>query len=87
LQQVWQVLVVLIKQVEIGSSLKEGLLTYGGGQLARAVGGAGMQKGFNPFQGGNPFTFDNTGVMDRIKMLGSSPIKSAGTDSNILSKC
>jgi hypothetical protein len=67
----------------IGSSLKEGLLTYGGGQLARAVGGAGMQKGFNPFQGGNPFTFDNTGVMDRIKMLGSSPIKSAGTDSNI----
>jgi hypothetical protein len=68
---------------EIGSSLKSGLLTYGGGQLARAVGGAGMQKGFNPFQGGNPFTFDNTGVMDRIKMLGSSPIKSAGTDSNI----
>jgi hypothetical protein len=62
-------------------------LTYGGGQLARAVGGAGMQKGFNPFQGGNPFTFDKTGVMDRIKMLGSSPIKSAGTDSNILSKC
>jgi hypothetical protein len=58
-------------------------MTYGGGQLARAVGGAGMQKGFNPFQGGNPFTFDNTGVMDRIKMLGSSPIKSAGTDSNI----
>jgi hypothetical protein len=69
---------------EIGSSLKSGLLNYGGGQLARVVGGAGMQKGFNPFQGGNPFTFDNTGVMDRIKMLGSSPIKSAGTDSNIL---
>jgi hypothetical protein len=68
---------------EIGSSLKSGLLNYGGGQLARVVGGAGMQKGFNPFQGGNPFTFDNTGVMDRIKMLGSSPIKSAGTDSNI----
>jgi hypothetical protein len=67
----------------IGSSLKEGLLTYGGGQLGRYIGGAGMQKGFNPFQGGNPFTFDNTGVMDRIKMLGSSPIKSAGTDSNI----
>jgi hypothetical protein len=61
---------------EIGSSLKSGLLNYGGGQLARVVGGAGMQKGFNPFQGGNPFTFDNTGVMDRIKMLGSSPIKS-----------
>jgi hypothetical protein len=68
---------------EIGSSLKSGLFNYAGGQLARAVGGAGMQKGFNPFQGGNPFTFDNTGVMDRIKMLGSSPIKSAGTDSNI----
>jgi hypothetical protein len=58
-------------------------MTYGGGQLARAVGGAGMQKGINPFQGGNPFTLDNTGVMERIKMLGSSPIKSAGTDSNI----
>jgi hypothetical protein len=67
----------------IGSSLKSGLMTYGGGQLARAVGGAGMQKGINPFQGGNPFTLDNTGVMERIKMLGSSPIKSAGTDSNI----
>jgi hypothetical protein len=68
---------------EIGSSLKSGLLNYGGGQLARVVGGAGMQKGFNPFQGGNPFTFDKTGVMDRIKMLGNSPIESAGTDSNI----
>ena len=35
----------------IGSSLKRGLLTYGGGQLARGIGGAGFQKGINPFAG------------------------------------
>jgi hypothetical protein len=29
----------------IGSSLKSGLLTYGGGQLARGIGGAGFQEG------------------------------------------
>ena len=33
----------------IGSSLKSAALTYGGGQLARYVGGAGLQGGFNPF--------------------------------------
>ena len=38
----------------IGSSLKSGLLTYGGGQLSRYLGGAGFQKGFNPFAGWNP---------------------------------
>ena len=38
----------------IGSSLKSGLLTYGGGQLARYVGGAGFQG--NPFAGGGAFT-------------------------------
>jgi hypothetical protein len=38
----------------IGSSLKSGLLTYGAGQLARGIGGAGFQEGFNPFAGYNP---------------------------------
>jgi hypothetical protein len=38
----------------IGSSLKSGLLTYGGGQLGRYIGGAGFQEGFNPFAGYNP---------------------------------
>jgi hypothetical protein len=37
--------VVLIKRGSIGSSLKRGLLTYGGGQLARGIGGAGFQQG------------------------------------------
>ena len=32
-------------------ALKQGLLTYGGGQLMRHVGGAGMQTGFNPMSG------------------------------------
>jgi hypothetical protein len=33
----------------IGSSLKSAALTYGAGQLARGIGGAGFQEGFNPF--------------------------------------
>ena len=33
----------------IGGSLKSAALTYGGGQLARGIGGAGFQTGFNPF--------------------------------------
>jgi hypothetical protein len=33
----------------ISKGLKSGLLNYGGGQLARYVGGAGFQQGFNPF--------------------------------------
>jgi len=31
----------------IGSSLKSGLMNYGMGQIARGLGGAGMQEGFN----------------------------------------
>jgi hypothetical protein len=38
----------------IGSSLKSGLLTYGGGQLSRYIGGAGFQG--NPFASGGAFT-------------------------------
>jgi hypothetical protein len=45
---------------EIGSSLKSGLLNYGGGQLARVVGGAGMQQGFNPVSRRKPCTIENT---------------------------
>jgi len=32
----------------ISDALKQGLLTYGGGQVARHLGGAGMQTGFDP---------------------------------------
>jgi len=33
----------------IGGSLKSAALTYGGGQIARGIGGAGFQTGINPF--------------------------------------
>ena len=35
------------KHGSISKGLKSGLMTYGGGQLARGIGGAGMQEGFN----------------------------------------
>tara|TARA_R100001594_G_scaffold91690_1_gene125952 strand:+ start:153 stop:1628 length:1476 start_codon:yes stop_codon:yes gene_type:complete len=35
----------------LSDALKQGLLTYGGGQLARGIGGAKMQTGFNPMGG------------------------------------
>ena len=54
----------------IGRSIKSGLLTYGGGQLARYAGGAGFQKGFNPFQGAD----FSGGILSGIRSLGSSPI-------------
>jgi hypothetical protein len=38
----------------IGDALKRGALTYGGGQLARGIGGAGFQG--NPFASGGAFT-------------------------------
>jgi len=60
----------------IGKSLRSGLLTYGGGQAARYLGGAGFQKGFNPFA-----TADfSGGLMSGIQSLGSSPI---GTETGI----
>lgn len=37
-----------------GRALKAGLFTYGGGQLGRFIGGAGIQRGINPFAGYNP---------------------------------
>src|SRR6056300_1077194 len=56
----------------IGESLKSGALTYGLGQGARYLGGAGFQKGINPFQGAD----FSGGIMSGIKSLGSSPFGS-----------
>jgi hypothetical protein len=52
----------------IGSSLKRGALTYGGGQLARFVGGAGFQG--NPFTEGGAFR----GGLEGFKGGFSSPL-------------
>jgi len=38
----------------LSNALKSGLLTYGGGQFSRFLGGAGFQQGINPFAGYNP---------------------------------
>ena len=56
----------------IGDSLKSGALTYGGGQAARYIGGAGFQG--NPFASGGAFT--PTGFTSGF----SSPI---GTDTGL----
>ena len=56
----------------IGDSLKRGALTYGGGQAARYIGGAGFQG--NPFASGGAFT--PTGFTSGF----SSPI---GTDTGL----
>jgi hypothetical protein len=57
----------------IGSSLKSGLLTYGGGQLARGIGGAGFQKGFNPFSN---VSFSG-GIMSGLGQTFTSPVSGA----------
>jgi hypothetical protein len=54
----------------IGSSLKRGLLTYGGGQLARQIGGAGFQEGFNPFSN---VSFSG-GIMSGLGQTFTSPV-------------
>ncbi len=42
------------KRGDFGDALKQGLLTYGGGQAARYLGGAGMQQGWqNPLSAGS----------------------------------
>lgn len=53
----------------IGSSLKSAALTYGAGQLARGIGGAGFQEGFNPFAG-----FDASASFGGLGSLFSSPM-------------
>jgi hypothetical protein len=60
----------------IGSSLKSGLLTYGGGQLGRYIGGAGFQEGINPFAGAD----FSGGFLSGIQSLGTSPI---GTETGL----
>jgi hypothetical protein len=65
--------VVLIKRGSIGSSLKRGLLTYGGGQLARGIGGAGFQQGFNPFSN---VSFSG-GIMSGLGQTFTSPVSGA----------
>jgi hypothetical protein len=57
----------------IGSSLKSGLLTYGGGQLARGIGGAGIQGGINPFSNVN----FSGGIMSGLGQTFTSPISGA----------
>ena len=52
----------------IGDSLKRGALTYGGGQLARFIGGAGFQG--NPFTEGGAFR----GGLEGFKGGFSSPL-------------
>jgi len=58
----------------IGDSLKRGALTYGGGQLARFIGGAGFQG--NPFTEGGAFR----GGLEGFKGGFSSPI---GTETGV----
>jgi uncharacterized short protein YbdD (DUF466 family) len=63
----------------IGDSLKSGLLTYGGGQLARGIGGGmgNLQTGFNPMGGfGDATTFG--------KGLLSNPMQGEGGLSKFL---
>jgi hypothetical protein len=57
----------------IGSSLKRGLLTYGGGQLARGIGGAGFQQGFNPLSN---VSFSG-GIMSGLGQTFTSPVSGA----------
>ena len=58
----------------IGDSLKRGALTYGGGQLARFIGGAGVQG--NPFTEGGAFR----GGLEGFKGGFSSPL---GTETGL----
>jgi len=53
----------------IGSSLKSAALTYGAGQIARGIGGAGFQEGFNPFAG-----YSSAGSFGGIGSLFTSPM-------------
>ena len=52
----------------ISKGLRKAALNYAGGQLARFAGGAGFQKGINPFQGAD----FSGGMMSGIKSLGNA---------------
>tara|TARA_R100000322_G_scaffold111366_2_gene71234 strand:+ start:11706 stop:13907 length:2202 start_codon:yes stop_codon:yes gene_type:complete len=75
----------------IGDAFKRGALTYGGGQAARYIGGAGFQG--NPFEGGLQGTLQNfstfsspigteTGLGKFISNRGTQPVLGVG-ESNI----
>jgi len=66
----------------ISKGLKSGLMTYGGGQAARYLGGAGFQEGINPFSGfdggvgslfSSPIGTDTGLKLGQYKMFGGSP--------------
>ena len=59
----------------IGKSIKSGLMTYGMGQGARYLGGAGMQTGYNPLGGLGQGAYTLGGFQ-----LGASPL---GTETGI----
>jgi len=64
---------------KIGSSLLKAGLTYGGGQLARQIGGAGFQQGFNPFAGAD----FSGGLSSGIQSLGNIFTSPIGTQSGL----
>ena len=75
----------------IGDAFKRGALTYGGGQAARYIGGAGFQG--NPFEGGLQGTLQNfstfsspigteTGLGKFISNRGTQPVLGVG-ESNV----
>ena len=64
------------KSGSVSDALKRGILTYGGGQAARYLGGAGFQQGINPFAGAD----FSGGLMSGIQSLGTSPI---GTETGL----
>ena len=57
-------------------ALTRGALTYGGGQAARYLGGAGFQQGIKPFAGAD----FSGGFLSGIQSLGTSPI---GTETGL----
>jgi len=63
----------------IGSSLLKAGLTYGGGQLARQIGGAGFQQGFNPFAGAD----FSGGLSSGIQSLGNIFTSPIGTQTGL----
>ena len=63
----------------IGSSLLKAGLTYGGGQAARYLGGAGFQQGFNPFAGAD----FSGGLSSGIQSLGNIFTSPIGTQTGL----
>ena len=62
------------KRGDFGDALKQGLLTYGGGQAARYLGGAGMQTGIDPRGGmGGGMLTSPMGTQSGIGAMMSGP--------------